>query len=163
MPEPAPAVGPVCPWCSATLTSAEQPTCSSCGANLRGDPEAEIEGVTALDADTRMRLGLVQRAANPPPRRGLLAWTAPEPEPELGLDAETLAILGDASVEPPSADVRREMLMLELEALQRELEAANAAAIADADVDDTPGTPGAADPVAGAVEADPPELDEITD
>lgn len=162
-PESAPAVGPACPWCSATLTSAEQPTCPSCGANLHGDPEAEIEGVTALDADTRMRLGLVQRAASPPPRRGLLAWSAPEAEPELGLDAETLAILGDASVEPPSADVRREMLRLEMEALQRELEAANAAAIADADVDDIRAAQVATDPVAGAAEADGSGLDEITD
>lgn len=162
-PESAPAVGPVCPWCSATLTSAEQPTCTSCGANLQGDSDAEIEGVTALDAETRMRLGLVQRAASPPPRRGLLAWMTPEAEPELGLDAETVAILHDASIEPPSDDVRREMLRLEVEALQRELEATNAAAVADADADDTRGTRETSAPQVGAAEEDGPGPDEITD
>lgn len=82
--------------------------------------------MTALDQDTRVRLGLAQRAANPPARRGLLAWMGGDPEPEPVLDAETAAILGGASVEPPSDDVRREMLRLELEDLQRELERAAA-------------------------------------
>ncbi len=120
-PESAPLAGPVCPWCSAALTSADQPTCPACGANLVGDPEAEIEGVTALDRDTRIRLDHVQRASTPPPRRGLMAWISAADDSEPTLDPETAALFSGASIEPPSADVRREMIRLEMEALRLEV------------------------------------------
>lgn len=138
--------------------SADQPTCPSCGANLQGDSEAEIEGVTALDQDTRVRLGLAQRAAHPPPRRGLLGWMGGDPEPELVLDPETVAILEEASVEPPSEAVRREMLRLEMEDLQRELERA-AATTMPVDLVIAEGDPGSGD----ATEPDASEPDAVTD
>lgn len=120
-----------------------------------GDPEAEIEGVTALDQDTRVRLGLAQRA-HLPPRGGLLGWMGGDPEPELVLDPETAAILEEASVEPPSEDVRREMLRLEMEDLQRELERA-AAATMPVDLVIAEGDPGSGD----ATEADAADPDAI--
>jgi hypothetical protein len=100
-----------CPWCSAPLPSADLATCPSCGASLHGDVEGEVPGVTKVDHE-----GLL-RSRNPIQKsRGLMGWLSgeydPGPTPER---PETLAL--------PDADVRREMIRLELAALEAEAQA----------------------------------------
>ena len=145
--ESAPPAGPVCPWCSAPLPAADAANCPDCGANLAGDTEVELPGVTTFDQETRMRLALSTRPAPPPPpRRGLPGWMGSDDAAVgtvAGLDPETTAILQAASAEPPSADVRREMARLEMEALLLELAASQNA---PADYEST---------VAGSVEPGP--------
>ena len=125
LPPPVPPAGPVCPWCSAELTSPDQAACAACGANLVTEDDVELPGVTSFDEDTRLRLGRAEKVADPPTRKGFFAWMSADEQPNVGpaLDAETAAILQSASIEPASAEVRREMLRLEMEALQHELEA----------------------------------------
>ncbi len=131
--ESAPSVGPVCPWCSAALPAADAANCPACGANLAGDTEVELPGVTTFDQETRMRLALTARPAPPPPpRRGFLGWMSGDDAATgtvAGLDPETAAILQAASAEPPSADVRREMARLEMEALVLEMAASQSALV----------------------------------
>src|SRR3954454_23182462 len=98
-----------CMWCSAVLPSADLTTCPSCGATLIGDGDtgAAVPGLTAIDADAILRNA---RAAKTKSRGGLLGWISGDYE---GSDAPTGR---PESLAPPSADVRREMLRLELEA-----------------------------------------------
>lgn len=118
-----------CPWCSATI-NAGAPTCPSCGAALTV-PAAEdtaIPGVTSLDP------GVTGRRPPPRPNR-LVSWLAgdldplPGPDPTLPLRpaaagaAAPVGAAGPESFAPPSAEVRREMARLELEAIQAELQA----------------------------------------
>jgi hypothetical protein len=96
-----------CPWCSATVP-VKAATCPSCGAQLREAAEGDILGVTQIDPSA------VSRARRVKPRR-LTAWLtgdSPAEEEETG-----------GKIEPPSPDVRREMLKLELAAIDAELEA----------------------------------------
>jgi hypothetical protein len=107
-----------CPWCSASVP-AEAATCPSCGAQLRDAAEGEILGVTQIDPSA------VSRARRVKPRR-LTSWLTgdvPAEEEEAG-----------GKVEPPSPDVKREMLKLELAAIDAELEARAAAAAANRDL-----------------------------
>jgi hypothetical protein len=111
-----------CPWCSATVP-ATAVTCPSCGASLRDAADGEVAGVTQIDP---MALARVRRIK---PRRGLTAWlTGDDP-----IDEES-----GGKVEPPSEEVRREMLRLELAALDAEIEAKaqQAAAQRDLPLDD---------------------------
>lgn len=103
-----------CPWCSATVP-VEAGTCPSCGAALRDAVSGDIAGVTQIDP------GAVLRTKRIKPR-GLAAWLVGERE------AEEAAI---GKVEPPSDEVRREMLRLELAAIDAELEAKRVAAEAN--------------------------------
>jgi hypothetical protein len=111
-----------CPWCSATVP-ATAVTCPSCGASLRDAADGEVAGVTQIDP---MALARVRRIK---PRRGLTAWlTGDDPiEEESG-----------GKVEAPSEEVRREMLRIELAALDAEIEAKaqQAAAQRDLPLDD---------------------------
>jgi hypothetical protein len=106
-----------CPWCSATVP-VEVATCPSCGASLREAAEGEVLGVTQIDPSASSRIKRVK------PRR-FTAWLTGETpvEDELG-----------GKIEPPSAEVRREMLRLELAALDAELEAKAAQAAAQRDL-----------------------------
>ena len=104
-----------CPWCSATVP-VEAATCPSCGAQLREAAEGDIPGITQIDPSA------VSRARRVKPRR-LTSWLTgdtPVEEDETG-----------GKIEPPSPDVRREMLKLELAAIDAELEAKAAAAAAN--------------------------------
>lgn len=101
-----------CPWCSATVP-VEAVKCPSCGASLRDAAEGEILGVTQVDPAAVIRSRRIKS-------RNIGAFIG------VGiLDS------GDASdddesggkVEPPSEEVRREMLRLELAAIDAELEA----------------------------------------
>jgi hypothetical protein len=104
-----------CPWCSATVPL-ETVTCPSCGAQLRDAANGDILGVTQIDPSAVSRVRRVK------PRR-LTSWltgeTATE-EDEMG-----------GKIEPPSPDVKREMLKLELAAIDAELEAKAAQAAAN--------------------------------
>jgi hypothetical protein len=107
-----------CPWCSATVP-VEVATCPSCGAQLREAAEGDIPGITQIDPSA------VSRARRVKPRR-LTSWLTgdtPVEEEETG-----------GKIEPPSPDVRREMLKLELAAIDAELEAKAAAAAANKDL-----------------------------
>jgi hypothetical protein len=118
-----------CPWCSATV-SATAATCPSCGASLREAAEGDILGVTQIDP------GAVSRASRIKPGR-LATW--------LGADStDDTANLG-GNVEPPSKEVREEMLRLELAAIDAEIEAKKQAAeaqklVPDDLTDDVPET-----------------------
>lgn len=95
-----------CPWCSATVP-AEAATCPSCGAQLRDVAEGDILGVTQIDPSAASRLRRIK------PRRITAILTG-----DGTVDEEA-----GGRVEPPSEAVRREMLRLELAAIDAEIEA----------------------------------------
>ena len=110
-----------CPWCSATVP-VEAATCPSCGASLRDAAEGEVLGVTQIDP------AAVSRATRIKPRR-ITAWLTGDS----AVDEET-----GGKVEPPTEEVRREMLRLRLAAIDAELDAkaSQAAAQRDLPLDD---------------------------
>ena len=99
---------PRCNWCSAPLPSDHETVCSSCGATLLGDGDTSVPGLTAIDAEAILRHA---RAAKVKPRSRLLGWISGDYDDGTG---GTTAAPG--SLAPPPANVRREMLRLELEA-----------------------------------------------
>jgi hypothetical protein len=99
---------PHCNWCSAPLPSDHEETCPSCGATLLGDGDTSVPGLTAIDAEAILRSA---RAAKAKPRSRLLGWISGDYDDESSGTAAT-----PGSLAPPPADVRREMLRLELEA-----------------------------------------------
>jgi len=104
-----------CPWCSSTVP-VEAVTCPSCGAQLRDSADGDVLGVTQIDPSAVSRVKRVK------PRR-LTSWITgdiPAEEEDNG-----------GKVEPPTADVKREMLKMELAAIDAELEARAAAAAAN--------------------------------
>lgn len=101
-----------CPWCSAKV-SASASKCPSCGASLRDAADEEILGVTQIDP------AAVSRASRIKPGR-LATWLGAE-------DTAPTSDLG-GHVEPPSKEVREEMLRLELAAIDAEIEAKKQAA-----------------------------------
>jgi hypothetical protein len=97
---------PRCPWCSATLPSADLATCPSCGAQLNGPVDGDVPGVTTIDVSA-----LAWKAGAPPRRNKLMSWISGD------VDDETdSSKVSPGAVEPPSLAVRREILRLELEA-----------------------------------------------
>ncbi|HEU0237214.1 MAG TPA: zinc ribbon domain-containing protein [Candidatus Limnocylindrales bacterium] len=119
------ASAPACPWCSTPLPAADAETCPSCGAQLIPDTDAQVPGVTAIDAEA-----IVRAARNPAPQRRsrLLAWISGEYETEAEAPPP-------GSVAPPDNAVRREMLRLELEAEVRNLQAEAGLALSEAEVE----------------------------
>jgi hypothetical protein len=109
----------------------EAGTCPSCGAQLREKADGDVLGVTQIDPSAASRIRRVK------PRR-LTSWLTGEgpAEEEAG-----------GKIEPPSPDVKREMLKMELAALDAELEARAAQAAANRDLP----------PEAGATAAEPAE------
>ena len=110
-----------CPWCSADVPAGSA-TCPSCGASLSDAATGDIAGLTQIDPSA------VSRASRIKPGR-LATWLgaeSPAESPDLG-----------GRVEPPSKEVREEMLRLELAALDAELEAAKASQAA-ADLESPP-------------------------
>jgi hypothetical protein len=99
---------PHCNWCSAPLPSDHEETCPSCGATLLGDGDTSVPGLTAIDAEAILRSA---RAAKAKPRSRLLGWISGDYDDEASGTAPA-----PGSLAPPSADVRREMLRLELQA-----------------------------------------------
>jgi hypothetical protein len=98
-----------CTWCSAVLPDPAAATCPSCGATLIGDGEtAGVPGLTSIDADAILRNA--RGTGRTKPRSGLLGWISGE------YPVDESAVATPESLAPPTADVRREMLRLELEA-----------------------------------------------
>ena len=102
-----------CPWCSSPLDDTSAPTCPSCGAALHAQVEGDLPGVTEVDA---MALA-TQRRARGGGVRALIGMT----------DDDTAGSPAGLLPEPPSDDVRREMLRLRIDALEAEIEAQTAA------------------------------------
>lgn len=98
---------PRCNWCSAVLPSDHETVCPSCGATLIGDGDTSVPGLTAIDAEAILRS---TRAAKSKSRSRLLGWISGDVDDDAGATARP------GSLAPPPADVRREILRLELEA-----------------------------------------------
>jgi hypothetical protein len=133
--------GPRCQWCSAALPSSAEDRCPSCGASLHEAAAAEIPGVTRVDHEAILR-----RRGAQPRGRGLIGWLSgaygEEPEAAIG------------SVSPPPDEVRREMLRLEMAALEAESRARRAEIDAElAEMAETAGIVSAPDAVSDAAEA----------
>ena len=155
---------PRCMWCSAELPSTSEVTCPTCGATLIGEGDNQVPGVTAIDAEAIIRAG---RDTKPRQRSRLMSWLSGE-YPEEDRPAPP------GSLDPPSADVRREILRLELEAqvanLQAEAEAMAAEQAVDAVDAGTAPEVAAADAAAALAAADaaiaaaaPAETDDAPD
>jgi hypothetical protein len=114
-----------CMWCSALLPSDHETVCPSCGATLVGEREASVPGLTAIDADAILRAARQPRGK----ARGgrLLSWISGEYDEGEGEESAT-----PGSLAPPPADVRREMLRLELQAQVANAQAEAEALAADA-------------------------------
>jgi hypothetical protein len=135
---------PRCNWCSAPLPSDHEVTCPSCGATLLGDGDTSVPGLTAIDSEAILRNA---RAAKTKPRSRLLGWISGDYD-----DDSSSKAAAPGSLAPPPADVRREMLRLELEAQVANAQAEVEAMAADLAVErGLPLTPdGAAEAVAAA-------------
>jgi hypothetical protein len=145
-----------CPWCSAELPVPDVEHCPSCGAALitATGTEPDIRGVTTLDPEAILRA----RSEVSRPRSRILSFITGEAPVEV--DEEDAS-----SFAPPSDEVRREMLRLQIEAERADLEAESIAlksdviaeqginladlAIEDAGSDDAP-APGDGKPAAPA-------------
>jgi hypothetical protein len=119
-PEPGSAEAGRCPWCSAALPVADAEECPSCRARLVEETGVEIPGLTSVDPV------LLAVAAAPRKVKRNLATLL------VGSDNETpLPSLAEMpALALPAADVRREMIRLEMDArlasLQAEVSARNA-------------------------------------
>jgi hypothetical protein len=116
-----------CPWCSAPVP-VEAATCPSCGASLRDAAEGDILGVTQVDPAAVVRTKRIRS-------RNIAAFLGVGDGPS---DEESTG-----KVEPPSDAVKREMLKLELAAIDAEIEAKAKEAAAQATLaPDRPGKGG---------------------
>lgn len=106
-----------CPWCSATVPAAAV-TCPNCGASLRDAADGEVAGVTQIDPAAVAKVRRIRT-------RRLSSWLTGDGS----VDDES-----GGSVEPPSEEVRREMLRLELAAIDAEIEAKAQQAAAQRDL-----------------------------
>lgn len=126
---------PRCPWCSTELPVVDARTCPSCHANLAGEAEAPVPGLTALDLER-----LAFRRSTTPKKSRLLSWISGDSDYEDATDP----LPPPGSLDLPPFEVRREMLRLEMDALIADLTAeAGALASDEADANGT-------DPVAAA-------------
>jgi hypothetical protein len=140
------APAPRCTWCSAELPTAHETICPSCGATLLGDGETQVPGLTAIDAEAILRNA---RAAKVKPRSRLMSWISGD------FDDDSAGTAAPGSLAPPPLAVRREMLLLELEAqvanAQAEVESMAADAAIEGAALDLPSGPVRETP--GAIEA----------
>ena len=127
----------ICPWCSAAVP-AEAPRCPSCGAALRDGVDDEVPGVTQVDLKATSSLARLK-----PPGR-VAMW--------LGAERTTEDPALSGRIEPPSDEVKQEMLRLELAALEAEIEAKATLAEAQRNL---PPEDGVAEPPKGDVAATP--------
>jgi hypothetical protein len=115
-----PMTGPIarCPWCSAPLVDAAGEACPACGATLvtADGAEPQLPGVTTIDAQAILRA----RSEVARPRGRLLSFITGEAPEDTGPGSP-------GSLAPPSDEVRREMLRLQLAAELAELESEAAA------------------------------------
>jgi len=119
-----------CPWCSATLPSADLETCPSCKATLTSTSsgEAALPGVTAIDHEALLRTNREPRQ----PRSRILSWLSGEYVDDGEVPSQPDAIA------PPDIAVRREILRLEIEAEIADKQAEADSIMADAAVEGRP-------------------------
>ncbi len=110
-----------CPWCSASIPTGVE-VCPSCGAALVTSSDGGVPGLTAIDAEAVLR-----NRTQPKSRGGLLGFLSGETGDTV--DAPTESEL--ASLAPPDANVRIEMLRIEIEAERQRLESEGASLAAD--------------------------------
>jgi hypothetical protein len=110
-----------CPWCSTSVPAGTE-VCPSCGAALVTSADGGVPGLTAIDAEAVLR-----NRAQPKSRGGLLGFLSGETGDTV--DAPTESEL--ASLAPPDAKVRMEMLRLEIEAERQRLDDEGASLAAD--------------------------------
>jgi hypothetical protein len=104
----------VCPWCSAPLAVTDTDTCSSCGAKLHGEGDRPLPGLTAIDP-----LAVIEGVRPPQrPRNRLVAWLT-----GADIDEEAQPLASPGALAPPSPEVQREMLRLQMEAELAQLSA----------------------------------------
>lgn len=135
-----------CPWCSMELPEPDAPACPSCHARLVGDNEPNLPGVTAVDLKA-----LALRRSQPVKRSRLLGWISGDG------DSDEMPAMRPApgSLQPPSLEVRREMLRLEIEAeLAAHPEAAPVEASAPADSIDADASEGGGEGGASGAEGE---------
>lgn len=117
--------GPItrCPWCSAALPAPDVERCPACGATLASatGTEPQLPGVTTLDPEAILRA----RSEVSRPRSRILSFISGEVAVETGSPTDA------GSIAPPSDEVRREMLRLQIEAERADLEAETVALKAD--------------------------------
>lgn len=113
------ASAPICPWCSASLVTGQEETCPSCGAALREAAESEVPGVTRVDVEA-----ILKARTSAPRGRGLIGWLSGESDAEGPTPSRE-------GIAPPDQAVRREMLRLELAALEAEAQAHQAEVAAE--------------------------------
>jgi hypothetical protein len=140
--------GPRCTWCSAELPTDHEATCPSCGATLLGDGETQVPGLTAIDAEAILRNA---RAGKAKPRGRLMSWISGD------YTDESASAAPPGSLAPPPLAVRREMLLLELEAQVANAQAEVESMAADAAVAE--GTPVE---LPGASETEAPDAADAT-
>jgi hypothetical protein len=137
---PEASVQPRCMWCSSILPSDSEANCPTCGATLIGEGDNQVPGVTAIDAAAIIRGG---REPKPQRRSRLMSWISGEyPEDEKPAPPGSLS--------PPPAEVRREMLRLELEAQVANLQAEAGAMAAEQAVEAVEAGANPEEAVAGA-------------
>jgi hypothetical protein len=127
-------------WCSAPLPSENEVTCPTCGAKLVGEGDDQVPGVTAIDAAAIIS---ASRGAKPVKRSRWMSWIS-------GEYTEDEQPAPPGSLAPPPANVRREMLRLELEAQVANLQGEATAMAADQAVE---AVDAGASPTAAAAEA----------
>lgn len=152
--QPVPDGGPaadaaqICPWCSAPLPAALPERCPSCSAALKEPETAEVPGLTRVDHEALLRTRAPAQRS-----RGLIGWLSGDYQAAAPSDAP-------GSLAPPDEEVRREMLRLELAALEaevhaREAEAAALAAVIDRATHGGSGDAGADEEATGPEPANP--------
>ena len=112
MPDESPAATSRCPWCSTSVPAGTE-VCPSCGAALVASADGGVPGLTAIDAEAVLRNRSPQKS-----RGGLLGFLSGETGDTLDAPSESEL----ASLAPPDANVRMEMLRLEIEAERQRLE-----------------------------------------
>jgi len=118
---PSAALGASCPWCSAPVARPDDVTCGACGATLQGDAAIEIPGVTAIDGQH------ASRAAAPRKIRRTFGALFVGGDDEIPPPSEAEL----PALEMPDAEVRHEMLRLQLDAELADLTARAAAMAAE--------------------------------
>jgi hypothetical protein len=93
----------ICPWCSTDIPVGAS-ACPKCGALVEGAVAVDLPGLTTVDPDARLLL----------PDEGLIPDAI---DPAAMLDAgHDGTPASDPAFDPPTDEVRREMLKMELEA-----------------------------------------------
>lgn len=106
--EPAadPSAAAACPWCSAAVPAGVV-RCPACGATIQAAEEPQLPGVTAIDPQVVL---WSVRSMERRRQNKLFTWLSGDAEPEVTMPP------APGALDPPSPEVRREMLRLALAA-----------------------------------------------